>query len=142
MALDKLILSNFGGKAKNKLLNILPENAISILESPYYATDDISTLFGNKFNQFLILSLNCQSLNAKFDRINIFLETLQKQNVIFGAICLQETWLGEHTDLSLFQIDNYFRINQFKQCSEHGGLLIYLHNSYDFEIFNTYKSNY
>ena len=62
--------------------------------------------------------------------------------MIFGAICLQETWLGEHTDLSLFQIDNYFCMNQFKQCSEHGGLLIYLHNSYDFEIFNTYKSNY
>ena len=33
MALDKLILSNFGDKEKNKLLNMLPENAMSILES-------------------------------------------------------------------------------------------------------------
>ena len=98
MALDELILSNFGGKAKNNLLNMLPEDAMSILESPYYATDDISTFFGNKFNQFLILSLNCQSLNAKFDRINIFLET-QKQNVIFGAVSKKHGWENIQTCL-------------------------------------------
>ena len=34
MALDELILSNFGGEAKNNLLNMLPEIAMSILESP------------------------------------------------------------------------------------------------------------
>ena len=34
-----------------------------------------------------------------------------------------------------YQIQNYTCISQGKHCSQHGGLLIYLHNNYTFEYF-------
>ena len=89
----------------------------------------------NKEQKFSILSLNCQSLNAKFDKLSIFLENLRINNFEFDAICLQETWLEKEADLSLFQIPNYTCLHQGKQCSQHGGLVIYLHKNYRFENY-------
>ncbi len=39
-------------------------------------------------------------------------------------------WLSNDADLSLFKLDNYNIISKGKTCSAHGGLVIYLHNSY------------
>ena len=41
---------------------------------------------------------------------------------MFSAICIQESWLKQGQDISLFQIPGYKLINQPKICSEHGGL--------------------
>ena len=47
-----------------------------------------------------------------------------------SAFCLQETWLDEESDTSLFQIDGYTLICQGKICSSQAGLAIYLSNKY------------
>ena len=43
--------------------------------------------------------------------------------------------------MSLLQIPNYSCISQNKHCSEHGGLMIYLHEKYQYEIYNISQSS-
>ena len=81
-------------------------------------------------HSFNIFSLNCQSINAKIDEIKIKIKQMESVNCTFDAICLQEYWLSNDADLSLFKLDNYNIISKGKTCSAHGGLVIYLHNSY------------
>ena len=38
----------------------------------------------------------------------------------FSAICLQESWLTDDSDLSQYQLPNYNIIHQGKKCSGHG----------------------
>ena len=96
----------------------------------------------NNHNSFLIFSLNCQSLNAKFDEIKIQIETFRNSGCEISAFCLQETWLGEDYDTSLLQIEGYTLISQGKICSSHAGLAIYLNNKYKYKTFKVFeKSN-
>jgi hypothetical protein len=101
--------------------------------SSYYKTEAFLELLHTKLNTFKILSLNCQSIYAKFEELRFFIEhfnTTQKCNI--GAICLQETWLSENDDLSLLQIEGYNLITKGKESSEHGGVAIYLQNSIEY----------
>ena len=53
------------------------ENEPEIIKhSPYYNNPSLNNLFLKKGSLFNILSLNCQSINAKFDQINIKLQEL------------------------------------------------------------------
>ena len=61
------------------------------------------------------------------------MEKLRQINYEFSIICLQETWLEEGADLSQFHISNYRCVSQGKYCSQHGGLITYVHVTYDFE---------
>ena len=47
--------------------------------------------------------------------------------------------MGNH-DISLFNIPNHTCIVKPKHCSEHGGLVTYLHESFTYEIYNFTKS--
>ena len=70
--------------------------------SSYYDDDSLNNLFKDKGNSFCILSLNCQSINAKFDQLNIKIQQLKSNGYEFSAICLQEAWLSSDSDTSLF----------------------------------------
>ena len=60
---------------------------------------------------------------------------------MFSAICIQESWLKQGQDISLFQIPGYNLINQPKVCSEHGGLIIYLKREYTHNVRDLHKSS-
>ena len=77
-------------------------------------------------HSFCILSINCQSINAKCDQVNIKVQQLKGNGYEFSAFCLQETWLTSDSDTSIFKIDGYNLISQGKMCSSHGGLAIYV----------------
>ena len=47
-------------------------------QSPYFDDDDLINHIKNKQDKFIVLSLNCQSLNAKIDEIIIKLDILRK----------------------------------------------------------------
>ena len=64
----------------------------------------------------------------------IFIEELKNVNFEFSVICVQESWLDSNADLSLFQINHYQCISKGKSSSKHGGLIIYLHEKYDYSI--------
>ena len=46
--------------------------------------------------------------------------------VKFGGMCLQETWIDNDENYSLFNLPGYTCIFQGKRCSKRGGLVIYL----------------
>ena len=109
---NQLILEHFGGVDANSLCNLLNNNLDNdhvsdepdILQLSSYYDDSLNTLFTDKADSFSILSLNCKSLNAKFEQINIKIQQLQSTGHEFSAICLQETWLSDDSDISLLQI--------------------------------------
>ncbi|ELU02514.1 hypothetical protein CAPTEDRAFT_194305 [Capitella teleta] len=110
--------------------------------SPYYDHEHLIQHLAQPTNnvKFKILSLNCQSLNAKFDQLMILIAQLNHNNVIFDAICLQETWIKESELPPVFNIKGYQAIHQARHCSGHGGLLIFLKDSYKFKIIPFEKS--
>ena len=77
-------------------------------------------------NNLNILSLNAQSLNAKFDNLHILIELLQEQNIKLHAICIQESWLDDNSNLDSLQLEGYHCFAQGKRCSAHGGLITYV----------------
>ena len=140
--LNEQILRNFGGTQSNSLTHIVQEehsdidDSFRFVQSNYYTHDDFVTTAANFMEHFSVLSLNCQSLNAKFDSLTLLTEELREQNFQFSAICLQETWLDNDTDLSLFQIENYTLIAQGRHCCQHGDLIIYLLNKFRYNKIN------
>ena len=80
--------------------------------SHYVDMSEIQSIFQNSQNEFLILTLNIQSVNAKFDNLFPVIDNLSSQGLYFGAICLQETWTSNDSDLSLLQLLGYQLIHQ------------------------------
>ena len=147
------ILTPHGGTESNSLLHVLNLDAISDVDllnnepqimkpSPYYDTDEFISYLKSKQNLFTVLSFNSQSLNAKFDELLLFTETLNQNNCCLSAICIQETWFDDISDTSRFNLEGYNLISQGKHCSEKGGLLIYLRNSFSHKVLKlSEKSN-
>ena len=134
MVTNESMLENYGGLQINSLNHILSSNNDEvpdvIQQSNYYDQESLAGIFTTNISSFNILSLNCQSIKAKIDEIKIKIKQWESVNCSFDAICLQESWLSNEADLSMFKLDNYKIISKGKTCSAHGGLVIYLHNSY------------
>ena len=137
---DLAILSNFGGVEHNDLINILhidPNEPQVIQHSSYYDMDEFNNLITNKNNYFSILSLNIQSINAKFHELETLIESLRNVQFYFSIICLQECWISDHTDVCTFQLSGYDCLSQGKSSSDRGGLITYVHNSFQHEVHLT-----
>ena len=101
------------------------EDEISCINpSPYYDTSKLPTFLKDEGH------FNVQSINAKFDGLLLLLELAKKQYIYFHAICIQESWETDDSDLSSFQITGYQCISQGKICSSHGGLITYIDENY------------
>ena len=85
-----------------------------------------------RLNDFSILTTHIESLNAKIDELLIHITELKNINFKYSVICLQETWLSEMDDMSIFHIDGYDSISQGKSCSNKGGSAIYIDNMFDY----------
>ena len=82
-----------------------PHFTVNSNDSRYVAIDLVKSIIPQKTDDtFAILSLNIQSIGAKFDH--------------FNAICLQETWLSHKSDTSLYNIPGYQLIHKGRSCSE------------------------
>ena len=113
------ILEIYGNPNDFKLDHILDppdteEDDINLVhQSPYYSIGDLP-MYLQTIGNINVLSLNTQSVNAKFDSIITFLEVAWQQNVHFQVICLQESWLNDISDLSLFQNHLYGKGSLYK----------------------------
>ena len=101
MLLDsEKVLSQHGGTRANDLndkLALYDEEAnevATISHSPYMTHDMVPRYLSDHQDSFSVMSLNCQSINAKFGQIEAILLELQRSNFMFSVICLQETWLS------------------------------------------------
>ena len=111
--------------------------------SKYYHDEDFIDLLKTKQNQLTILSLNCQSINAKFEQLKIYIEKYNSHcsNNTIHVICLQETWLTAESDLSLLQLNGYNLISTPRSCSAHSGLAIYLAEHLSYEVIDVTSSD-
>ena len=109
---------------------------VNFCNSCYITFSDIASIFQNSHNEFITLSLNVQSIHAKFNQFYPIVRKLSSMGLYFGAICLQETWLASDADLSLLQLPTYNIIHQSSKCSKHGRLIIYLSEMYSFKLRN------
>ena len=129
------------GSSKGHNVDIIDVEPDIMQHSSYHDDDaSLTNLFEARVDVFsiIVLSLNCQTLNAKIDQINIKLQQLKSNGHEFCAICLQEIWLSEDSDISLLKIDGYTFIPQGKICSAHGGMAIYLSSKYKLNSINMY----
>ena len=121
---------------KTLLIHLLDSNddednkeAHIIKHSPYYGETDFSNLLVEKPG-FSILSMNIQSVNAKFDEFQSFVSRMNIINPI-SAICLQECWLGDADNVTMFNLENYEMTFLPKSCCAHGGLIINVHKQFE-----------
>jgi hypothetical protein len=136
------ILNSSNGPDSNSLLDILQTNnddeEPNLFENSVYLNQEsLVNVLKRKHNVFKVLSLNCQSLYAKYDQLCIYLSMLKENGCLFDAICLQETWLDEFSDLNALDIDGFELISKSKTCSAHGGLAIYLRNGIQYRSILT-----
>ena len=137
---DHVILSNLGGVESHNLISILDiedNEPQSIQHSSYYDTDSFKKLITNHNNIFSVLSLNIQSINAKFSELETFVEELQNSQFKFNVICLQECWIRDQSDTCTFQIPGYDCVAQGKSSSERGGLITYVDNLFQYEVIQS-----
>ena len=125
MSTETDVLATIGGLHNNSLNHFINADVAgknddidyeitTIKHSPNLNNSEFSKILKENQLQFGVLSLNIQSLNAKFDELVIFLHKLNESGCEFGAICIQETWLTDQSDVSLFKIDGYNLISQGK----------------------------
>ena len=100
--------------------------------SPYIEIESLTPVLSKYKSIFSVLSLNIQSLNSKFDTLLAILSDLNDNNIKIDAICLQETWLSNDQDASVFSIAGYQLIHLGKKCSSHSGLAIFLSDSFSY----------
>ena len=109
------------------LLNTDDSDELNIIRhSPYFSDDDLlkwSTFHKNGLSIDL-LSLNCQSLHAKFDYIKLLIDTFEAKYCPHQVLCLQKSWFSSDTDLSPYVISGYHLISTGHYASNHGGLVI------------------
>ena len=86
------------------LIDSLNENVdeeISVIEhSKYYEDNEFIEIASATPRKLSIINLNCQSLNAKFDELQVFISNICSNSTI-DVITLQETWFDDKTNLSL-----------------------------------------
>ena len=140
------IFTHRGGSLRNDLNAILQWNDCidgelnTSISSKYVTINQLPKYISNHNQNFTVLTLNCQSINAKFNSINLILESLLMENDFqFSAICLQETWLsGCPPDINNFRLPGYNAYALGTTCSSHGGLICYIHESYNATVLKDY----
>ena len=108
----------------------MDEEMTLMIPSQYYTIDSLPVKMSYSGNFNVII------LNAYLDSLLTFLEVTRQQNIILHVICIQETWLDEKSDLSLYQIEGYTCISLGKSCSSHGGLTPYVDSQFNTSIMN------
>ena len=138
-----LFLDNNNLTSQNSLTHLLDFDSDfndltnSIKPSMYYTEGDFIKKLDNK--SCIIMSLNCQSLQAKFSQIKMLVDTFAENNTPIQVLCLQETWFENNDliDLGIYQIEDYHFVTQNRYASAHGGLAFYIHHNWNYKI----KSN-
>ena len=118
MSTEEYVLRKYGGvnnNSLNQVLNLVNNNDRDfriIKHSPYVTDNEFISFCIERRKHFTILSLNIQSIPAKLDQLQILLNELGQHQFEFSAICLQETWFSDDSDLRLIQIPGYTMISQ------------------------------
>ena len=124
-----------------ELLNLADDQEVEMpnlfTESPYMDNEEALNVLSKNKNQFNLLTLNCQSLMAKFDQLQIYMNFFTNADCPLSVVCLQETWLSAIHDVSMMNIEGYKFVYKPKSASLHGGVGFYIKDSLDFKVIST-----
>ena len=145
---NSTFLMNFGGEKRNELNEVLrltdddqPDDC-NYPKTNYVDIDELINYCIENNTFIKSLSLNCYSINAKFNEISLLIEELKSKDAEIEILCLQETWLRDTDDHTPFNLPNYNMVYSGKVCSERGGLMIYIHKKFNYKLIpNLYKTS-
>ena len=103
-----------------------------IKHSPYFGEADFSKLLIRNSGLWSP-SVNIQCINTKFDEFQCFVNRINLTNPI-RAICLQECWLRDVDNETMFNLYDYELFSQPNQCCPHGGLIIHVHKQFSCNV--------
>ena len=66
-----------------------------------------------------------------YGRPTCFSQQFRQNYNEISSICLQESWVSNKADTSKYQLEGYTFILKGGTCSQHGGLVIYLYNTFN-----------
>ena len=135
-------IHNTGLSKDNSLVHLIDsfnenvDEEISVIEhSKYYEDNEFIEISSATPRKLSIINLNCQSLNAKFDELQVFISNICSNSTI-DVITLQETWFDDKTNLSLYHLEGFDLINIPRRLSKHGGLIIYVKNTFSYSLLD------
>ena len=105
-----------------------------IKHSAYCGETELSKLL-NKKAGLTILSVNIQCVSTQFHDLESFINRVNLSNPI-SVICLQECWLKDTDNVSMFNLTDYNLVSLPRTCCGHGGLMIYVHNQFQCTTIN------
>ena len=82
-------MNSYGGRQKNSLLRVLnaemndEEEPVLFENSVYLSLDNVIDVLKTRQNALNVLSLNCQSLFAKYDQLCVYIKCLQDSGCQF-----------------------------------------------------------
>ena len=95
---------------ENSLMHLLDaispdeeDEAILVEHSKYFDYLSIKNTLCIQNGKISILSLNCQSINAKFNKLNCFIDYIN-DHILISVICIQESWGHEEIDMRMFTL--------------------------------------
>ena len=133
------VLKNHGGAEDKNFAKIINEDRdddeIDIIRcSPYYVSSSLPSELKPKNGLFGVLSLNAQSLQAKFDGLQAMLELFASQHIYFPVICIQVTWINDESKLPMVSIEGYEYFYVKPSSSSHGSVITYVDNAYEVSV--------
>ena len=105
------------------------EDLKPINHSAYFSNNEFSGVLTQNNSDLSTLNLNCQSVNAKFDKLQIFLRYINNNLNLIHVITLQESWGTAHVDMKFFNLPDYTMLYDDSRLSNYGGLISYVHDS-------------
>ena len=107
------LLKNVGGVDKNNLNTLLElsskhdEQTQTFNQSYYYDIESLIEIFKSSDEKFTTISINIESINAKFNQFLSFLHFFDENACNIDAIFIQESWLSDQQCTSNI-LANYF----------------------------------
>ena len=116
-------VNNLGLNHTNRLEHLLnyeniKEEITSLKLSSYIDIVSLREALGSAKNTLSIQSFNAQSINAKFDDIQIAIDQINGKHPI-SFICVQESWLHSNFNLDIIKLRDHNMISKGKHCFEH-----------------------
>lgn len=129
----------------NQYDNDQNEDYNDIKVSAYFNNLEMMNIFNYNKQLFNIISLNCQGIKNKFDEIRIVIENWNNQikNNRIDVIFLQETWIQNKSDITMYEMTDYniYFKRDIYSGSSHRGLITYIHKKYKAKTLNIGQDN-
>jgi len=120
--------------------NDLPDSPFKDLENScnYYDENSLCSKFST-YDNFSAMSINIQSLPAKFNQFNLLINSLNQKKFFPSVICLQEIW--QLPNDQVFSINGYH--SPLFKCRNNniqgGGVAIYINQEFSFTELPEYS---